>query len=410
MLRSKLMRTIAASLMILVAASVVAAQDSSPAMKRVWRDGRFVEVPVEAENSGATTTTSDSSDFTSGSSSAWNAVAGGIGPMRVSGTVKVRSGPGTYYYEVGKLADATVVNVLATEGGWSAIAPTSGMKAIVRREAVLAGENNEGEISAVGKTRVYALGQGTDKWAVIEQLKTGDKVKIISTEGEYYQIEMPAAARAWIRSDLLRADRSLADSGANDNAEQLAGLPEIKPMPVDPQLKVYKKTAAALNEEMQKPLEERNFEQLEATLNDIAEKAESSYVKAAARDSLASIEHQRSLLEGRREVARQQAEMERKLAEIQRNAEQQQNEAIRQAATAPIVAPDFSGILRKNLAESAYPYRLEDAEGRFVAMVRSDSLDLAEHNGHVVQLWGDKRYLPQWKLHGLDVHRLQRAE
>lgn len=383
---------------------------------RVWRDGRFVDGPAGTAGSAVETAPVTSSEPIVESTSAvrLSPVAAVVPPpvvggrMRVRGTVNVRSGPGTYYYEVGKLTEPTTVEVLATEGGWSAISPTSGMKALVRQDAVLAQGNNEGIISATGRARVYALGRSTETWAVVDQLNTGDKVKILATEGNFYQIEMPKAARAWIQSDLLQP--ATAERTGNDAAAEIAPLPEVKPMTVDPQLKAYQDAAALMQKEMEKDLASRNLEPLEESFKAIIEKTESGYVKAAARDALASIEHQKFLLESRKTVDRQREELDRKLAEIRRQTEQQQTEAIRSTATKSIVAADFQGVLRKNMATSAYPYRLEDNNGRFLAMLKSDTVNLDAHNGRLVLVWGDKRYLADWKIHGVEVNRLEASE
>ncbi len=418
MLRTEFSKAIAASMVVLMAVSMVMAQTGG--VTSTWRDGRFVDTPAaeDADSTGDTPQPATAPQPTTPPVPAWTAgrtapIGQLTGPMRTASVVNVRSGPGAYYYEVAKLAQGTTVNVVATESGWSAIAPTSSMRALVRQDAITMQGANEGIVDAAGKARVYASGsRSTETWAVIDQLSTGEKVRILGSEGNFHQIEMPQNARAWIQSDLLQPTDDAQDDTTGDDPLDDTGssLPPIKPIPEDPMLPVYQKALAEHRKEMQKELGERNLAPLAEIFKEVTEKAEMSYLKAAAADELRKIERQQFLLESLEESRRHKEQLDRDMAAIRQQAEQERSRVVQEAATQPIVAPEFEGMLRKNMATSAYPYRVEDNNGRFLAMLKSETVDLEPFNGRVVRIWGDKRYLPDWRLHGVEVHRVEETK
>ena len=123
--------------------------------------------------------------------------------------VYIRSGPGTNYYNCGKLRRGDRIQVVSTQFNWSRIVPLPGSFSWISNQYVSVDPNNPNVGIVTGdNVRVYA---GSDFVRPIHsttlQLKLirGDKVKLLGEEQEnYYKIAAPAGAYLWVSNEYVK--------------------------------------------------------------------------------------------------------------------------------------------------------------------------------------------------------------
>jgi uncharacterized protein YgiM (DUF1202 family) len=127
--------------------------------------------------------------------------------------VYVRSGPGTAYYQCGKLSAPQRVNVIGfTHNAWFQITPPPGSFSWISKTYV--------EIDKANPKKGVVTGDAVRVWAGSDfvepmrssslqtKLNKGDAVEIMGApegEGDYYKIVPPKDASLWINGDSLKA-------------------------------------------------------------------------------------------------------------------------------------------------------------------------------------------------------------
>jgi hypothetical protein len=367
-----------------------------------------------AASTAATATSAEAAEIPSSSSVSTTSgttetlPAGGFPrDMEIKGqAVRVRAGPGTYYYEIAKLNEPVRVKVMAEESGWCGFKPPSSVIALVKKEDIRRGDAAGGIVTAA-TARVYAKDPSSDRtWAVIDQLPTETKVTIKGEEGPYYAIATPDSALAYVKVEFLKMPTS-ATAGLNKTTVN-GTVPELKKIEEDPETEAYQKAVTKLQAELAKPADKRTFDpQLEAAFGEISTKAKTDYLRAAAEEALATIKTQRDIQGGFKQMAQDRQALEKRLAEIHK--ESAETEAKHVAETQAVAASDFEGVLKRMTASMAYGYRLEGEDGHYVCLLNGDPEMLNPLLGKKVRVWGDKRFRADMKIQVCDVKRIEKA-
>lgn len=326
-------------------------------------------------------------------------------PMQISGqAVRVRSGPGTYFYEVSQLNEPTQVETYGREHGWTAIKPPSKVVALVKKADVLSADNVNGVVT-VDSARVYAKDPVSDRtWSVIAQLPRDETVKILRTQDDYYAVEMPKEARVYVDSTLLKP----VSSGSATTPILTGELPKVKPLEIDPEEKSLQAAIELFDAEMQKPLTERDFSKSEASLKDVAGKVKAVYLLSDVENTLSRIAFQKELQEGLKKKADDARALEAELAAIRVKEEA----LIAKTRQAPLDAerkPQFTGVMKQMLARMTYKYRIEDADGNYLCMIEGDDPELAQFVGKTVNVWGETKYRADLKMTIITVKSIEQA-
>lgn len=327
-------------------------------------------------------------------------------PMQISGTaVRVRSGPGTYFYELSQLNEPTQVETYGREHGWTAIRPPSKVVALVKKSDVLSTDGVNGVVT-VTSARVYAKDPVSGRtWAVIAQLPRDESVKILRTEDDRYAIEMPKGAHVYVDSTLLKP----VSTGTTMIPGLTGELPKIKPLEVDPEEKSFNAAMDLLEAEMQKPLAERDFSKAEEALKAVAGKVKVVYLLSEVEEALGRIAFQKELQEGLKKKAADARALEAELAAI-RAKEEALIAKTRQAPLDVDRKPQFTGVMKQMLARMTYKYRIEDAAGNYLCMIEGDDGELAQFVGKTVRVWGETKYRTDLKMTILTVKSIEEAK
>jgi uncharacterized protein YgiM (DUF1202 family) len=127
--------------------------------------------------------------------------------------VYVRSGPGTAYYQCGKLSAPQRVNVIGfTHNAWFQITPPPGSFSWISKTYVEIDKTNPKKGVVTGDAvRVWAGSDFVEPMrssSLQTKLNKGDAVEIIGApegEGDYYKVIPPKDASLWISGDSLKA-------------------------------------------------------------------------------------------------------------------------------------------------------------------------------------------------------------
>ena len=147
-------------------------------------------------------------DYVSGISSDSNTGSTTVKYVKANGGLNVRKGPSTSYAKIGKLANGSKVNVIATSGGWSKINYGSTVGYVSNDYLVNEGHtNNE---STTGTTVKYVKASGglnvrkgpSTSYAKIGKLANGSQVKVISTSGGWSKINYGSTV-GYVSNDYL---------------------------------------------------------------------------------------------------------------------------------------------------------------------------------------------------------------
>ncbi|HOI54165.1 MAG TPA: hypothetical protein PLP01_02845 [Phycisphaerae bacterium] len=373
-----------------------------PTIERRWTGTGFVDAP--ATETAATDTAAP----------AVAPSAAATVPMVVNGTaVNVRSGPGMYYYELLKLEDKATVQTLGSSGGWTYIAPPQSVVPLIRKSDVAADASGKAGSVSAAMARVYARDPASPRtWAVIAQLPQSEAVTIEGQHGDYYIIATPAGARVCVRSQYLvepqTVEPSRTDEGGSEGPLHIdTSKVEVRPIRIDPQAETLTSAQAMVKGELAKPLAERRWDEVEATLKEVAEKAEADYVKSAAAQSLAVIEFQKSLQEKAAKIDADNQKLQQQLEAIRREAEQRQAQRMGRTGDSPAVSYDFEGVLRRMTAVMAFAYRLEDAQGNYICLLNGNAATMEPLVGQTVRVWGIKGFRVDLDMNVCDVRRIE---
>jgi hypothetical protein len=347
----------------------------------------------------------------------------------VTGTeVYVRCGPGSYYYPVSRVHEGTTVTVLGREPGWTAIEPPEGVWGLIRRGDVSIGEDGTtGTVSATS-TRVYASGTEVSEhgrtWCVMARLNEGDTVKLTGEmQGQMLRVQPPEGARVYVSAEYVAVQEQPAPTPptpptppvpSDGDPETFVG-PEaaVSPPPVPPAelsslLEQFKDAEDALAREIDKPLEERDYDALIATFAELQDQAEADWLKQRAAKRIAMLKALLARREKYEESLRLKNELQNALTQIEQDRKAAGEAAEKRRQMEPFDAVGTVGRLQFAEGDVASPirYKLTDEAGRISVVLRSDELDLDEYEGETVGVYGKRSYVKQWRIHLIDVEKI----
>ncbi|WP_297135992.1 C40 family peptidase [Terrisporobacter sp.] len=158
-------------------------------------------------------------DYVSGISSDSNTGSTTVKYVKANGGLNVRKGPSTSYAKIGKLANGSKVNVIATSGGWSKINYGSTVGYVSNDYLVNEGHtNNE---PTAGTTKYVKANGGLNvrkgpstSYAKVGKLANGSQVKVISTSNGWSKIES-GNINGYVSDQYLTANKP--STGGSDN-------------------------------------------------------------------------------------------------------------------------------------------------------------------------------------------------
>ncbi|MFC1738240.1 SH3 domain-containing protein [Planctomycetota bacterium] len=220
--------------------------------------------------------------------------------------VYIRSGPGTNYYDCGKLKQADRVKVVGTQYGWSRIVPPVGSFSWISKQYVEIDPDDPAKGVVTGDAvRVYA---GSDhvkplySTTLQGKLDRQDKVQLLGEEkGGYHKIAPPAFAYLWVSSkytkpiDLPEATLLTTEKEAEPQEKPPAVIISEKPAPEEKptlaeKLQEYYTLQEKIRLEQTKPLQEQNYIDMKKALLAIANDKNAGKAARYAQFSLGRIE------------------------------------------------------------------------------------------------------------------------
>jgi len=322
--------------------------------------------------------------------------------------VNVRCGPGLYYYPVVQAAKNTPVVVESESRDWLALRPLTGVCGLVKKSDVTLSTDGTTATLASSAARVYASGPAaTRRWCVMPVPAEGATLKVLGpAEGDRLRVAPPAGARVYILAQYVTPGTSLTSAGPLPSVD-------IEPPTRDPLAQAYNDAAAALAEEMNKPVDERDYAPALAQFADIADKAEKNWLKAAASRRAAELQ---ALIEQQKEFRATVAigtRLDQRLAELDARRTADLNAAEREAA---LQKPPFlaTGVVApmESLEGTDHPiqFKLIDQRGRPVVVLQSTLYDLKQYVGKAIGVRGTRAYLPDWRIYVVTVDDLEVLE
>jgi len=292
--------------------------------------------------------------------------------------VFIRSGPGTNFYQCGKLYAGDRVQVISTQSGWSCIIPPVGCFSWVSMQYVSINLDNPTMGMITGdNVGVYAGSDfvlpmhSTSKQVVLNR---GQEVKLLGEEkDDYYKIAPPQGAYLWVSTQFLQpTDRTVAVKPADSNAVAAVVKPADKPAasqdPNQPKtdLEIYYALAEQIKVIQAKPAAERDYAAIKAKLTELVAKKDSGRAARYAEYTLKNVERFELADKSARELELQKKELSKTVSKI---------EEARAANLAQI--PDYSkfAVIGKLERSSVYDggpikrYRLLDDTGKTIAYV-----------------------------------------
>jgi uncharacterized protein YgiM (DUF1202 family) len=240
--------------------------------------------------------------------------------------VRIRSGPGTNFYECGKLYAGDRVQVVKSQQGWSAIVPPPGCFSWISMQYVSITLQNPTMGAVTGDNVGVYTGSDTEeaKYSTSKQvvLRRGQTVKLLGEEkDDYYKIAPPQGACLWVSSQFLqRVDKPLAKvPGAEMNA---VAKPAAAKKPGDPNatpltgLDLYYSLSDKVKAELSKPKSEQNYTDLKKKLVALAASKDGGRAARYADFTLKQVERYELACTVAKEVDQQDKQLQKTNAKI----------------------------------------------------------------------------------------------
>ncbi len=320
--------------------------------------------------------------------------------------VYIRSGPGTNFYQCGKLFDGDHVQVVKAEQGWSCVVPPPGCFSWIAMQYVGINLNNPTMGIVTGdNVGVYA---GSDfvepMYSISKQvtLHRGQNVRLLSEEkDEYYKIAPPDGAYLWISSQFLRPVQTtpiaeppveIEAPEASTTTEPNAPAESKTPRTESELLDEYYAISKLVKEEVKKPASEQDYTEIKTKLTELAENKNGGRAARYAKFTLQQVGRFELACTVNKELALQEQEL--------KNATETIDEA-RDARLAKIKNMGKFAVIGKFVESSLYDtagpavpkrYRILDESGKTICYVSptggAAGKDLSGFVGHKVGLVG----------------------
>jgi uncharacterized protein YgiM (DUF1202 family) len=306
--------------------------------------------------------------------------------------VYVRSGPGTNYYDCGKLKKTDKVKVVGSKFSWWQITPPAGSYAWISRQYVETDPQNIAVGTVIGEgVRVYA---GSDEvqpmhsTTPLVKLNKDDKVVLLGEEKEgYYKISPPEGSYLWVSSQHAKPLASLvspaqpmpaapaapstpfpAPASKPEPKKLSAGEPNapasVRSLVEDQRTKELNLLTEHIEAEQKKPLGEQKYDGLKKALEVIANDKQSLFTARKAQYLIKTIER----YELSREVAKTVAVQDEQFGKTSERIEAARNEKLSQFEDKSVFA--VIGMFKESSIFSETRglkyYRIVDDEGKTV--------------------------------------------
>ncbi len=252
--------------------------------------------------------------------------------------VYIRSGPGTNFYQCGKLNKGDRVKVLGSQFSWSRIVPPAGSFSWISMQYLKPDTDDPTTGTVTGdNVRVYA---GSDyvkplySTSLQGKLNKGEKVKLLGEQlDEYYKIAPPAFAFLWVTTNFTKpapvpvapvvvepAPAAVVPSAVEpqdtNNTSAVAAAPaEVKPgTPLEQYYALKKKLEA----ERAKPIDQQDYKELKQAFSEIANNKDGSKASRFAEYVVKQIDAFETALAVARQVELQDKELEKINAGIEK--------------------------------------------------------------------------------------------
>lgn len=317
--------------------------------------------------------------------------------------VRIRSGPGTQFYQCGRLYAGDRVQVVKSEQGWSCIVPPPGCFSWISVPYVSITLSNPTVGIITGDNVPVYTGSDTEeaKYSTSKQvvLRRGQTVKLLGEEkDDYYKIAPPQGAYLWVSSQYLQSvDKPVAKTPAASAAG--AGEPAAAKPPADPNaapptglagLDLYYALSEQVKAEHNKLLAQQDYAEIKKKLALLAADKDAGRAARYAEFTLKQVERYELACQVAKEVQQQNKELEKTTEKI---------DEARTAKLAQIDDRSKFAIMGKLETSSLYSsagqirrYRILDGTGRTVCYVTptgpAAAMDLSKFIGHQVGLVG----------------------
>ncbi len=348
--------------------------------------------------------------------------------------VFVRSGPGTNYYNCGKINKGDKVKVVRTQFSWSCIVPPPGSFSWISMRSVgIDYEDPNIGIVKEDNVRVFA---GSDRVRPIHstslqgKMDSGEKVKLLGEQKEnYYKIEPPAFAYLWVSTNFTKpyvppievpeVPDTPTETDKPDETQPVGPVtPAVEPnqtepvrpvvpdtvkpvQPVTPpaltsiearKLVEYRELARQIKAEQAKPMQQQDYSQIKRALLEIANNKNAGKAARYSEHVIKQIER----FELAFAIAKQI-----QLQEVQSKKVQEDIEEAREANLAKVKDLGKFAVTGTLKSSSIYGsnalkyYRVLDSSGKTVCYAASSSVDAAKFVGKEVGLVGTIEPHPQ---------------
>ena len=314
--------------------------------------------------------------------------------------VNIRSGPGTNYYQCGKLEAGDRVKVVGSQFSWSRIVPPAGSFSWISKQYVSIDPSNPTIGTVTGDAvRVYA---GSEQLKPIHsttvQLKfnRGDKVRLLGEEeGDYYKIAPPAGTYLWVSTKYTSA------LGPVGEVELIVER-EVEPK-TDTSEVVYTKAAVEteklreyyglqeqIKAEQSKPMAQQNYANIKKKFAEIANNKEAGKAARYSEFAIKQIEGFELALAVGREVRLQDEQLQQIREQIEK-ARAAKLSQVRELGRFAVIGQFQTSNIYSGRAELIH-YRIIDDSGKTLcyalASGSASELDLGEFLGRKVGLVG----------------------
>jgi uncharacterized protein YgiM (DUF1202 family) len=292
--------------------------------------------------------------------------------------VKIRSGPGTNFYECGYLNKGDRVKVVAKQFSWSRVVPPAGCFSWISMQYVKIDPANPGIGTVTGDSvRVYA---GSDYRKPLYSntrqgmLDTDEKVKLLGEQMDgYYKIAPPSFAYLWVSTQYTQPAPKLVQAsppgttveplpqGPNEpNAVTAAVVPPPpEPAPKSP-LEKYRALQKQVEAERIKPIDQQDYTELKKALLEIAGDEEAGNAARYAQFVVQQVESYELVLAVAKQVRLQNEQLQKTATGIEKARE------TRLAQVENLGKFAVTGVLRSYATFGPGHYRIVDETGKMI--------------------------------------------
>ncbi len=315
----------------------------------------------------------------------------------VGNDVRIRSGPGTQFYQCGKLYQGDRVQVVKTEQTWSCIVPPPGCFSWIAVQYVSINLRDPTVGVVTGDNVGVYTGSDTEeaKYSTSKQvvLSRGQKVKLLGEEkDDYYKIAPPQGAYLWVSTQYLQSvDRPVAKTALVDpNTTGKAATAKKSKDPNAPLfgLDLYYSLSEKVKAEHSKPMAEQNYTEIKKKLAELAATKDGGRAARYADFTLKQVERYELARQAAAEIESQKKDLAATNAKI---------DEARTAQLAGIVSTGKFALKGKLATSSVYSgasrrYRILDDTDKTICYVTPTgplaNTDLSKYIGHKVGLVG----------------------